>query len=103
MKTRRNKRHSRSHTITTALPKYTGTFYGLHRWYKRIFEKVGWLVLAKAKGYTGKIEEYKRGIARFLKTVDHVSGEYSNVDRKHDLNVLKMNMLALQGFVNRTF
>jgi hypothetical protein len=106
MKTRRN-RHSarRIHRRTGGgeLPEHTATFHGLHHWHKHIFEKLGWMVLAKAKGHDDKIEQYKRGIMRFLETVDHVSSEYSNTDRKHDLNVLKMNMLELQEFVNKTF
>jgi hypothetical protein len=37
-----------------------------------MFEKLGWMVLAKAKGQTSKIAEYKRGISRLLDSARNV-------------------------------
>ena len=83
----------------TDIPRYAGTMMGIHSWYKCMFQKLGWMVLAKGKGYDHKIENYKISIANLLKTIDHVSKEYESKNRKHDLNVLKMHVLHLQKFV----
>ena len=85
------------------LPMLASTLHGLHRWHDSLFEKVGYMVLAKAKGRTQKIVSFKASIDYFLKSVDHVSKEYQNQNKKHDLNVLRMNMMELKDFVNRNF
>lgn len=79
------------------------TLGGLERWHDSLFEKVGYMVLAKAKGRTQKIISFKASIDYFLKSVDHVMSEYENHNKKHDLNVLKMNMLELKEFVKKNF
>lgn len=84
------------------LPEYAATFRGLHHWYDAKFEKLGWMVLAKAKGHTEKVTAYKTGINRLLKSIAHVSSEYQDPDRKHDLAVLHMNTLELKHFVEKT-
>jgi len=81
------------------LPKHIGTMHGLNEWHESLHEKLGWMVLAKAKGYTKKIQLYKESLQHFLDTVTHVSSEYKNSDKKHDLNVLKMNVECLRAFV----
>jgi hypothetical protein len=81
---------------------YANTFHGLHHWYKAEFEKLGWMVLAKEKGMDYKVANYKRAIGHLLKSIDHVSNEYEEHDRKHDLAVLRMNTECLQAFVHRT-
>lgn len=88
------------HTRKARLPEHANTFHGLHHWYRAKFEKLGWMVLAAAKGHHEKVAEYKRGIARLLKSIEHVMGEYEEADRKHDLRVLHMNTMELQRFVN---
>lgn len=74
---------------------------GIHGWYEAEFEKLGWMVLAKAKGYTEKIRAYKKAIDHLLKTIEHVMEEYENANRKHDLRVVHMNTMALKEFVSK--
>lgn len=81
------------------LPKHAATMYELNKWHKRLFEELGWMILAKAKGYNEKIVQYKKGFNHFLKAVDHISSEYENQNRKHDLSVLRMNIEELKRFV----
>ena len=83
------------------LPKYSGTMKGIHGWYEAMFEKLGWMVLAKAKGYNEKISAYKKAIDHLLKTTEHVMGEYESANRKHDLKVVHMNTTALKVFVEK--
>ena len=84
-----------------SLPKYANTFHGLHHWHKAMFEKLGWMVLAKAKGYSDKLAVYKNSIGHLAKSLEHVMGEYESANRKHDLRVLHMNVMALDRFVSK--
>jgi len=88
---------------STRLPKYANTLHGLQKWHDYAFEKLGWIVLAKAKGYNSKIAEYKRMLANLLKSLEHVRAEYEDANRKHDLNVLHMNVIELHHFVMKNF
>ena len=80
---------------------YASTMKGIHHWHIRTFEKLGWMVLAKAKGYDYKVEAYKKSIDHLLKTINHVEAEYENHNRKHDLNVLRMNVECLRDYVRK--
>jgi len=82
------------------LPAFANTFHGVHHWFKAVFEKLGWMVLAKAKGYDDKIAVYKKSIERLMKTLEHLSEEYESKNRKHDLNVLMMHVKVLDTYVN---
>lgn len=74
---------------------------GIHHWHTRMFEKLGWMVLAKEKGYGFKVDTYRKSIDHLIKTIDHVAAEYENHNRKHDLRVLRMNVVCLQDFVRK--
>lgn len=93
---------SRKSTLRS-LPKYAVTFHAINKWYKHTFEKLGWMVLAKAKGYDYKIADYKKSIEHLLKTIEHVMGEYENHNRIHDLKVMRMNVMELQRHVSKDF
>ncbi len=56
-------------------------------------------MLAKAQGKTYRVTAYKQSINTLLKTIDHVSAEYEGHNRKHDLNVMKSHVIALQKYV----
>jgi hypothetical protein len=84
------------------LPMYANTFNGLHDWYNDKFEKLGWMVLAKAKGNYGKVSTYKKDIKNLLTSIQHVMNEYVDIDKQHDLHVLYANAQALHAFVMRT-
>ncbi len=64
---------------------YAFTMKGIHHWHERTFEKLGWMVLAKAKGYDYKIETYKKSIDHLLKTIDHVEAEYRSLPMRYSL------------------
>lgn len=102
----RQRLHARRNSDTrkaTRLPKYASTMKGLQHWYKAMFEKLGWMVIAEAKGYNDKIEQYKRSISNLLKSIEHVMGEYEDHNRIHDLKVIYMNTEVLHEFVMKNF
>jgi hypothetical protein len=83
------------------LPMHANTFNGLHNWYNAKFEKLGWMVLAKAKGDYSKVATYKKGLKHLLTSIEHVMNEYVDIDKQHDLQVLHSNIQALYKFVMR--
>ena len=85
------------------LPKHINTMHGLECWYRREFEKLGWMVLAKEKGYHYKIVSYKKGIKHLLESIKHLMSEYTDSDKIHDLKVLYINTMCLQSHVNKDF
>ena len=100
--TRKSKSGSNNSTMYS-LPENAATFHGLHHWHKEMFEKLGWMVLAKAKGMDYKISVYKKSIDHLIRSIKHVSEEYEDADRKHDLNVLLMQAECLKATVNKMF
>ena len=85
----------------TRLPMHANTFNGLHDWYNAKFEKLGWMVLAKAKGNYSKVAQYKKGMKNLLASIQHVMNEYVDIDKQHDLHVLHSNAQTLYQFVMR--
>jgi hypothetical protein len=79
------------------------TDYGLQRWHNDMFEKLGWMVLAKAKGLDDKVMMYKKSVNDLIEGIKHVSAEYENRNRKHDQNVLLMNAEVLKEHVDKDF
>ncbi len=92
-------RHTRKKT--SRLPMHANTFNGLHDWYNAKFEKLGWMLLAKAKGNYSKVTQYKKGIKNLLTSIQHVMNEYVDIDKQHDLQVLYANTQTLYQFVMR--
>ena len=87
----------------TRLPKDSITMHGVVHWHKSVFEKLGWMVLMKAKGYDYKIKAYKKEIDNLLHKIKHLSSEYTDHNKKHDLNVMRMNVEVLEEWVRATF
>lgn len=83
------------------LPARAATFAGVSYWYKDVMERLGWTIIAQAKGYKDKVAAYKNSIKRLLATIDHISAEYESHNRKHDLNVMRMNVEELQAVASK--
>lgn len=94
-------RHTRKAKHEHHISEHMNTMKGLHGWYVAKYEKLGWMVLAKAQGHDSKVAEYKRGIDRLLASIKHVMGEYRDPDRIHDLNVLHIKTMILRDFVHK--
>ena len=85
------------------LPQHAATFDGVECWFKAKYEKLGWMVLANAKGYTFKINPYKMSIKHLLMTIEHLMKEYHDEDKIHDLKVLHMDTKLLMETANKLF
>ena len=68
--------------------KNDATFYGLHKWETALFEKLGWMVLAKNEGNNIKIKAYMYSIYYLKSMLMKKMGEVQEKDRKDDLKIL---------------
>ena len=100
-KNQTRKRKVRNQYGGATLSKYASTFHGLQCWYHAKFEKLGWMVLAKEKGYDYKVESYKISLIDLLQSIEYLMAEYEDTDRIHDLTVMFDNVKCLQDFVMR--
>lgn len=72
------------------------TFHGLHKWHERMFEKLGWMVLAKSHGRDLKIAAYLDGIQHLKTSLEEAKGHYQEADRRHDIDILHKNVMELE-------
>lgn len=83
----------------TDLPRLASTMHGVQKWYKHMSQKLGWMVIARGKGYDDKVAMYKKSLSHLLETIDHIAEEYTDADRLHDLNVIRMDAEYLYDYV----
>lgn len=96
--TRRNRSSKRT---TLRVPRNAATMAQLSGWFKMTYDKLGWMVLAKAKGLDSKVAEYKKNIKHLVESIKHVMHEYTDMNRIHDLKVLHMEACVLRDFVSK--
>jgi hypothetical protein len=77
------------------------TFHGIQDWYKHEFEKFGWMLLAREKGYDFKITAYKRAIGHMVESIKHLKSELKDHDKLHDLDILLINSMVLKEHADR--
>jgi hypothetical protein len=79
------------------------TFDGIICWHKRMFEELGWMVLAKERGMSDKVMVYKNSIARLKMAIEQKLADTRDKDRKDDLKVLLHNVCVLMDHANHDF
>ena len=81
------------HAIPGELPDVT--FHGLHKWYTNMYEKLGWMVLAKSYGMSDKTESYINSLYRLKMTIEKKLKTHRIKDHKDDLKILLKNLEVL--------
>lgn len=76
---------------------------GLHIWYKSVFEKLGWIVLANKQEMKNKVEEYKSSVHRLHNSLECKIARVKEHDRRDDLQIMLSNVKVLLEHVNRDF
>jgi hypothetical protein len=67
---------------------HDATFYCLHKWEKKMYEKLGWMVLAENEGNNLKVDAYMDTICRLKSMLMKKMGEVREKDNKDDLQIL---------------
>jgi hypothetical protein len=97
----RTRKHYDSDKSDMKMCMHDSTYHGLNKWSDAMFEKLGWMVLSKAKGYKYKISPYKQSIVHLIKSIEHAKTEIKESDRLRDLDILIMNVTVLNNFVKK--
>jgi len=94
----KTKRHSsrKNGTMKVSTPCCEITFHGLEKMKKKIFEKFGYMILAKKRGEMEKLSCYLTSIERLKKQIEHKLTHVHCRDRKDDLEIMLHNISVLQ-------
>jgi len=68
---------------------------GLEHWYTEMFEKLDWMVLAKSRVMTDKINTYKKSLQRLKMAIEQKHEKIQNKVHKDDLMIMLDNMKFL--------
>jgi hypothetical protein len=77
--------------------KNQATMQGLTKWYVSMFEKLGWMVLAKKLGdMEHKINAYKESLNRIEEKIECKIDTTKDIDQKNDLYIMLKNIRILK-------
>jgi len=80
------------------------TMYGLQKWYVAMFEKLGWMVLAKSKGHMNDIiVSYKLSLYRLEEKIKCKLKTTFDVDKQTDLRLMLEDVHILIDHANKDF
>lgn len=68
----------------------------LNHWFAAMHEKLGWMLLAKAHGYSDKIASYLLSLERLDKSLEMKLRTTEDKDRKADLHILMKDLETLK-------
>jgi hypothetical protein len=81
----------------------SATMQGIGKWYTHVFEQLGWMILAKNKGYDDKVEVYKNSLNRLSSTIENKMRSVHEHDRKEDLQIMHNNLKLLIEHAKKDF
>lgn len=102
-KTSRKTRKSKKSRKVKKSCEYPSTFNGLEAWTKRMFEQLGWMVLANERGYTDKITNYMSSLDRLREKLKCKIKAVKDKDKKEDLKILLFNVERLINHAEKDF
>lgn len=71
------------------------TFEGIHSWYRNLFKRSGWLILAIRDNYTDKIDSFIEEAEHLLQAAKQKEKLVLEKDRKDDLKIIQKNIKTL--------
>jgi hypothetical protein len=79
------------------------TYPGLVRWYHTMFEKLGWMLLAKEHNFDDKIVAYKNSIRHLKEGIIKKHKEMEDHDKRRDLEIMLHNVEILIKHADHDF
>jgi len=83
--------------------KNDATFVWLNLWFKVEFEKLGWIVLARKKGYDEKVNAYINSVERLYHQLGCKIKDTKDHDRKRDLMIMYKDVKYLMDHIHKDF
>lgn len=75
---------------------HMATTCGLHKWTCHLYETLGWMTLAKSKGYNSKVVAYKESLGHLITSLQNKIKKIKDPDTKEDLKILLENVMLLK-------
>jgi len=79
------------------------TSCGIKHWYKSEFEKLGWMILAHARGHKDKTDNYIKCIEDLHKAINNKLTHIVDPDCKHDFEIMSKNVECLCKHAKKDF
>jgi len=83
--------------------KNDATFVWLNIWFKNEFEKLGWMVLARKKGYNEKVNAYINSVERLYHQLECKIRDTKDHDKKQDLMIMYKDVKCLMDHIHKDF
>jgi hypothetical protein len=83
--------------------KFPAATAGLMKWYVNLYEKLGWMVLAKHQGMVLAMDFYKRAITVLKERIICKIDSVRDYDKRNDLRVVLDNVIVLEKYVEANF
>ncbi len=88
---------------TRRVKEYEPTLQGIVQWYKSVFERFGWMVLAKEHGMKDKVSCYLKDVRRLHRSLDQKRMSVVDEDTRRDLTLMKSNVELLLEHAKKDF
>lgn len=79
------------------------TMKGINKWFKSVFEKLGYMILAKSKGMTDKIQVYINSVHRLRQAIEDKKNKVYDADKVEDLRIMSANLDVLLKHIHKDF
>jgi hypothetical protein len=79
------------------------TMRGINKWFKSVFEQLGYMVLAKSKGMTDKIQVYINSVHRLKQAIENKKIKVHDVDKLDDLCIMCDDVDILLKHIHKDF
>jgi hypothetical protein len=79
------------------------TMKGINRWFKSVFEQLGYMVLAKSKGMSDKIQVYINSVHRLKQAIEDKKTKVYDADKVEDLRIMSANLDVLLKHIHKDF
>ena len=79
------------------------TLKGINKWFKSVFEKLGYMIIAKSKGMSDKIQVYINSVHRLKQAIEDKKNKVYDADKVEDLRIMSANLDVLLKHIHKDF
>jgi len=99
--TRKSRKSPQRYRLSPEKCEYPATTHGLKKWHQAMFEKLGWMILAKKKRYTEKVGSYLISLSRLQNKLECKIQSVKDEDKKNDLKIMLVDVNILVEHAKR--